>query len=74
MALTSRAPILPVTVNGGRFALPKGTLALMPGKMEIVIGDPIDPAPYIPDQVQELMDRTQSAIAKNLDLTFGTFN
>ena len=52
---------------------PKGTLALMPGKMEIEIGDPIDPTAYHPDQAQELMDRTQTAIAQKLDLTFGAF-
>ena len=73
MALTSGAPILPVTVNGGRFALPKGTLALMPGKMEIIIGDPIDPSLFDGDQARELMDVAQAAIAQNLDLTFGTF-
>jgi len=71
MALTSGVYILPVTVNGGRFALPKGTLALMPGKMEIIIGDPIDPASYEPGQTRELMDTVKTAVAQNLDLTYG---
>jgi 1-acyl-sn-glycerol-3-phosphate acyltransferase len=72
MALTSGINILPVTVNGGRFALPKGTLGLMPGKMEIIIGAPIDPTPYQPDQARELMNAVKAAVAKNLDLTYGT--
>ena len=72
MALASGAPILPVTVNGGRFALPKGTLALMPGKIEIIISPPIDPAPFGPDRAGELMDHVKKAIAGNLDLTYGS--
>ncbi len=72
MALTSGLRVLPVTVNGGRFALPKGTLALMPGKMEIIIGDPIDPTLYDPGQARELMDAVKTAVAQNLDLTYGT--
>ena len=71
MALSAGIRVLPVTVNGGRFALPKGTLALMPGKMEIIIGNPIDPAGYQPDRAYDLMADVKSAIAEKLDLTYG---
>ncbi len=72
LAIKSGVSLLPVTVNGGRFALPKGTMALMPGKMEIIVGDPIDPTQYGEKGPEELMDDVKSAIEKNLDLDYGS--
>jgi len=71
IALKSGVPILPVTVNGSRFVLPKNTLALMPGKIEIVVGDVIDTSSYDESQKYELMEKIRSAIDKNLDLEYG---
>jgi 1-acyl-sn-glycerol-3-phosphate acyltransferase len=71
MALKSGVPILPVTVNGSRFVLPKNTLALMPGKIEIVVGNVIDPGKYQENQKYELMEKIRSAINENLDLEYG---
>lgn len=70
LAIRSGIPILPVTVNGGRFVLPKGTLALMPGKIEVVVGDLIDPGAFDGNR-DELMAVVRSAIEKNLDLEYG---
>lgn len=71
LAMRSGIHILPVTVNGGRFSLPKGTLALMPGKMEIIVGDPIDPRAFDENGKEELTAAVKSAIEKNLDLKYG---
>jgi len=71
MALKSGVPILPVTVNGSRFVLPKNTIALMPGKIEIVVGDVIDPGGYDENNPDELMEKVKAAIEKNLDLEYG---
>jgi 1-acyl-sn-glycerol-3-phosphate acyltransferase len=71
MALKSGVPILPVTVNGSRFVLPKNTIALMPGKIEIVVGDVIDPSGYDGNNQDELMEQIKAAIEKNLDLEYG---
>jgi len=72
LAIQSGVSILPVTINGGRFALPKGTMALMPGKMEIIVGDPIDPGKYSQEDQVKLMNDVKSAIEKNLDLCYGS--
>ncbi len=72
LAIKAGVSILPVTVNGGRFALPKGTMALMPGKMEIIVGDPIDPGKYGEEDQEKLMNDVKSAIEKNLDLDYGS--
>jgi len=71
IAFKSGVPILPVTVNGSRFVLPKNTLALMPGKIEVVVGNAIDPRRYDENQQSELMEKVRSSINKNLDLDYG---
>lgn len=74
IAIESGVPILPVTVNGSRFVLPKGTLALMPGRIEIIVNDIIDPREFDEDQKDELMSAVRTAIEKRLDLNYGSFN
>jgi 1-acyl-sn-glycerol-3-phosphate acyltransferase len=71
IALRSGVSILPVTVNGGRFVLRKGTLDLLPGKMEIIIGEEIDPAAFEENDREALMEAVKSAIEKNLNLSYG---
>lgn len=71
MALKSGVSILPVTVNGSRFVLPKNTLALIPGKIEVVVGDVIDSSIYDENNKYELMGKIRSAIHENLDLEYG---
>jgi 1-acyl-sn-glycerol-3-phosphate acyltransferase len=66
-AIIRRIPILPVTVNGSRRILPKGDLVVKPGKIQIVVGDPIDTAGYTTDTVQELIDKTRRVIMANFD-------
>jgi len=61
-AIRRKMPILPVTVNGSRRVLPKKSLALKPGKIQIVVGDPIDVTHYTVDTVQDLIDNTRQAI------------
>jgi 1-acyl-sn-glycerol-3-phosphate acyltransferase len=61
-AIRRKMPILPVTVNGSRRVLPKKSLALKPGKIQIVVGDPIDVTHYTVDTVQDLIDNTRQVI------------
>lgn len=71
LANMTGAPILPVTINGSRFVLPKGTLALMPGRIEVIVGDLIDPSSFSDNGKDALLNAVKSAIEKNLDLTYG---
>ncbi len=66
-AVRRNIPILPVTVNGSRRILPKKSLAVTPGKIQVVIGDPIDMSRYTMDDVQVLIDRTRDTIIANFD-------
>jgi len=73
IAIRSGVPILPVTVNGSRFVLPKGTLALMPGKIEIIVGESIDSGMFGENGKNQLIAVVKSAIQQNLDLKYGAF-
>jgi 1-acyl-sn-glycerol-3-phosphate acyltransferase len=73
IAMRSGVPILPITINGSRFVLPKGTLALMPGKIEVIVGEPIDSGRFGEDGKDQLIAGVKSAIQQNLDLQYGAF-
>jgi len=66
-AVRRKIPILPVTVNGSRRVLSKGSLVVKPGKIQVVIGDPIDTSGYTADTVQELIDKTRQAVMANFN-------
>ncbi len=68
IALERNYPILPVTVNGSRDVLPKGSIVFTPGRITVVIGDPIDTNGYSQDAMGKLMDRTREVIQSNLVL------
>jgi len=67
MAVQRKIPILPVTVNGSRRVMRKRSFTLKPGKIQIVIGDPIDTSGYTTDTVQDLIDKTRQTIIANFD-------
>ncbi|MBP7342309.1 MAG: 1-acyl-sn-glycerol-3-phosphate acyltransferase [Syntrophaceae bacterium] len=64
-AVERKIPVLPVTVNGSRRVLPKGSLALRPGKIQVVIGDPIETSACTHADVPDLIDRTRQAVLAN---------
>lgn len=58
-------PILPVTVNGSRQVLAKGSLVAHSGTIEVVVGDPIDTSNFAPDDITGLMETTRETILRN---------
>jgi 1-acyl-sn-glycerol-3-phosphate acyltransferase len=62
LALKSGVPIVPVAVRGGRNVLPKGTLRIRPGTLEVVFGSPISTAGFSLDRKEILMDRVRQEI------------
>ena len=67
IAIARKIPILPDTVNGSRRVLPKGSLVVKPGKIQVVIGDPIDTSGYTTNTAQELIDKTRQTVMANFD-------
>jgi len=74
MAIQTGIPILPVTCNGAFRVLPKKTIFFRPGRIEVVIGRPIDTKGLTEKDVPELMDRTRQAMLSNLDPHFDPFD
>ena len=66
-AVRLKIPILPVTINGSRRVMRKGSFTLKPGKIQILIGDPIDTSSYTTDTVQDLINKTRQTIITNFD-------
>ena len=66
-AIRRKILILPVTVNGSRRILPKKSLVMKPGKIQVVVGNPIDVTGYTIDTVGELIDKTRQVIIANFD-------
>jgi 1-acyl-sn-glycerol-3-phosphate acyltransferase len=59
-------PILPVAVKGSRDVLPKGSTVFTPGKIEVVVCDPVDPAGFTHDTISALIDKTHGIIDQEL--------
>ncbi len=62
-------PILPVTINGSRFVLPKNTLGLMPGRIELIFESPIETPDTLP--IDLLMKQVEEKIRKGLNGSYG---
>jgi len=67
MAMDIGIPILPVTINGTRNILPKGSLDLVPGAVTMIIHKPISVEGYHENNIHELMDRTKMIMSTALD-------
>jgi 1-acyl-sn-glycerol-3-phosphate acyltransferase len=55
-------PIVPVTLCGSYERMPRNTLNVTPGTIEMKIHQPIDVNPFSPDNFQELMQKTWNVI------------
>jgi 1-acyl-sn-glycerol-3-phosphate acyltransferase len=69
LAIQAGVPIVPVTLHGGLAILPKGSLRLRPGTIEVHFGAPIDTRAYTYDTREALMARTRDAVASALRRT-----
>ncbi len=69
LAQKSGCPILPITINGSRFVLPKNTLDLMPGKIEIRIHRPIASTGAL--ALDDTLRAVEQVIREGLDLDYG---
>lgn len=65
MAVEKGIPLLPVTINGSRRVLPKGSVAFRPGPIEVVVGEPVDTAKYGHETLESLMALTRDIVKAN---------
>ena len=55
-------PIVPVTIRGSFERLHRNTLHIVPGTIELIIHEPIEVAPFLPDRAAELIQKTWDSI------------
>ena len=67
IAVRAGVPIVPVSIRGTFKLLPKTTLAPRPGRVDVIIGEPIDTREYSDRNLSELISRTRAAIEANLE-------
>jgi len=72
MALKAGVPIVPVSIRGGRDVLPKGSLRVKPGAIEVVFGAPIQTSTYTLDTKEALIATVRDRIAAGLGPSSGT--
>jgi len=65
LAIDYGLPILPITINGSRKVLPKGSVVFTPGEIDVIVGDPIDTKGYTRESLPELMERTRQVIVSS---------
>lgn len=65
LAIDYGLPILPITINGSRKVLPKGSVVFTSGEIEVIVGDPIDTKDYTRESLAELMERTRQVIVSS---------
>ena len=69
LALKSRAPILPITIQGTSKIMRKGDWRTYPGQVRIQIDPPIETAGTPAVKEEELSQRVRSTLVKNLSPT-----
>jgi 1-acyl-sn-glycerol-3-phosphate acyltransferase len=66
IAIERKMPILPVVVKGSRQILPKGSLVVKSGTIDVVVCDPIPTDGYSHDTINELIDVIRRVIEQEL--------
>jgi 1-acyl-sn-glycerol-3-phosphate acyltransferase len=67
IALRAGVPIVPVTIRGTFKLLPRTTLAPRPGRVDVILGEPIETRDYGDKRLHELIDRTRTVIDDTLN-------
>ena len=70
LASKSSVPVVPISISGTRNILKKHSLRLTPGKVKIVISDPIDSSKYKLDDREKFASDVRQVIIKNFDKDF----
>ncbi len=67
LAIKGGIPILPVGIYGSNRILPKGSLKISSGTINIAVGKPIDTELYTLDEKEKLMEKVRVEISKLIE-------
>ena len=68
LAMECSIPVVPVTISGTHYAMPKGRLAVNPGKVDVIFHDIIEPKDF--GSRENLMEKVRQAIDSGLPREF----
>lgn len=66
LALQVGVPIVPVSIRGGHEVLPKGSLRIRPGTIDVVFGEPVSTSSYSLETKDDLIAAVRERIAAGL--------
>jgi 1-acyl-sn-glycerol-3-phosphate acyltransferase len=66
IALQANVPIVPVAICGTYSLMPRGTLMPRPGRIDVIVGAPIETAAYSATTLSDLIARTAAVIEAQL--------
>lgn len=66
LALTSKAPVVPVTLNGSGMVLPRGDWRIRAGEIEVIIGEPVSLEHHKMENLSRLLDQIRGSIESKL--------
>lgn len=67
LALQAGVPIVPISIIGASEIMPKRSLRINPGKITMVIGNPIDVRPYTMETRHDLIEKVRGIIVDNFN-------
>jgi len=68
LAIKAGVPIVPVSIRGGRGVLPKGSLRVRPGTIDVIFGVPVPTSTYSLETKEALIRTVRDRIAAGLGL------
>ncbi len=66
LALRAGVAVVPVSISGSRHCLPKGSLLVRPGRIDVIIGKPIELDGYAQQDSERLAGAARAAVIGNL--------
>jgi 1-acyl-sn-glycerol-3-phosphate acyltransferase len=67
LAIKGEIPIVPISISGSRFILPKNSIRIHPGKIKIVVSDPLSTNEYGYQERERLSSDVRKTIIENYD-------
>ena len=64
MAIKAQAPVVPVVLVGTYEHLPMNSFHLRPGRVEMIVGEPIQTTGMVPREMDKLAARVREVMAK----------
>ena len=64
LAMECGVPVVPMTIVGTHYAMPKARFAIKPGKVQVIFHDPIEPKDFV--DRDSLMEKVRAAIENGL--------